>query len=73
MSFYDGQLKLQICDIFTVLISYKVLNPFKMADSSFGLHQNFPILMVQKVFFPNSTSPWPQLLKGREIPATSAI
>ena len=30
MSFYEGQLKLQICYSFTLLISYMVFNPFKM-------------------------------------------
>ena len=31
MSFYDGQLKQQICNSFTLLISYMVNNSFKMA------------------------------------------
>ena len=39
-------------------------------STSFRLHQVFPILMVQ-MLFPNSTGPWPQLLKGREIPVTA--
>ena len=31
MSFYGGQLKQQICYSFTLLISYMIFNPFKMA------------------------------------------
>ena len=35
MSFYGGQLKHQICYSFTLLISYMVFNPFKMAIQFF--------------------------------------
>ena len=40
----------------------------KLRSSSFRLHQAFSTLMVQMLFFPNSTNPWPQLQKGRKIP-----
>ena len=39
----------------------------KLKCSSFRLHQVFPTLMVQMLFFPNSTGHWSRLQKGRKI------
>ena len=50
MSFYEGQLKQQICYSFTLLISCMVLINLKWRSSSFRLHQVFQILMVQMLF-----------------------
>ena len=61
-SFYDGQLKQQTC--YSLIWCFIHL---KWQASSFRLHQNFPILMVQILFSPNSTGPWPRPQKGREI------
>ena len=36
--------------------------------SSFRMHQVFPNLLVQMLFFLNSIGPWPRLQKGRKIP-----
>ena len=69
MSYYNGQLKQQICYSFTLLFNTNmVLINLKWQSSSFRLHQVFPILMVQMLFSINSTGPWPRLQKGREIP-----
>ena len=65
--FYEGQFKKQICYTYILLISHMVFNLFKMVTSSFRLHPIFPILMVQMLFSPNSTCPWPRLQKERKI------
>ena len=71
ISFNEGQLKQQICYIFSLLISHMVFNPLKWQSSNIRLYQIFPILMVQMLFPPNSTGPWPQLQKGRKIPVVN--
>ena len=68
MSFYDGQIKQQVCHSFTLLISYG----FKFILNG-RLHQIFPVLMVKMLFpkfnrplAPTSErleNPWNQLCK----------
>ena len=56
MSFNGEQLKQQICYSFTLLISYMVLNPFKMAVQFYS----FPNFDGPNAFFsPNSIGPQP--------------
>ena len=62
LSFYEGQLKQQICYSFILLISHMAFNPFKMVAS------NFPKFDGPNASSPNSTGPWPQLQKGWKIP-----
>ena len=67
MSFYGGQLKQQICYSFTLLISYMVFNPLKMAVQFFWALSSFPNFDGPNAFSRNSTGPWPRLQKGRKI------
>ena len=48
MRFYEGQLKQQMLN--TLLISYMVFDPFKMAIQFFRLYQIIPISVVQMLF-----------------------
>ena len=41
MSFHEGQLKQQICYRFSLLISYMLFNPLKMAVQLFKTASNF--------------------------------
>ena len=70
LSFYEGQLKQQICYSFILQYLIWFLIHLEWRSSSFALYQIFPSLIVH-AFFPkfNSTGPWPQLQKGRKIPA----
>ena len=66
LSFYEGQLKQQICYSFALLISYIhgwFLINYKWQPSSLRINQVYPTS-----FFPNFTGPWPQIMKGRKIP-----
>ena len=57
-SFYNGQLKQQICYSFIWCLNY-----LKWRSSSFSLHQNFQILMVQMLFPQIQQSPGPNFRK----------
>ena len=63
MSFNGGQIKQQTCYSFTLLISYMVLIHLKKRSSSFRLHQDFPILMVQMLFPQIQQGPGPDFRK----------
>ena len=64
MSFYDEQLKQQICYSFILLIPYMFFNPFNICR----LVLLDCIKLVQMFFPQNSTGPWPQLQTDRKIP-----
>ena len=61
MSFYGGQLKQQICYSFTLLISYTVFNPFKMASIFF--RQIIPNFDGPNVFSQIQQAPGPNFRK----------
>ena len=44
-----------------------LFDPFKMAVEFFKTASTFPNFDDSNAFFPNSTSPWPRLQKGRKI------
>ena len=60
MSFNGEQLKQQICYSFTLLISYMVLNQFKMAVQFYS----FPNFDGPNAFFPKFNRPLPRLGKS---------
>ena len=55
--FYEEQLMLQICYILTLLISYMVFNPFKMAVQFFSTSSNFPNFDGPNAFFQIQQAP----------------
>ena len=65
MSFYDGQLKQQLCYSFTLLINFLYpwfLINLKWWSSSFRQHQVFPTLMVE-IFSAIQQAPGPDFRK----------
>ena len=51
------------CYTFTLLISYMVFNPFKIAVQFFKTASNFPILMAQMIFSQIQQVPGPDSRK----------